>query len=664
MQGPSGTLRPGVAPQLRPPPPPAPAAPTLPDAPPLPGPCVLWYLYGVNRVLAASLIALAAGGAFTIWLFSGGPPCAAPPRSRTRSPPRAGAPDRERTGPHDGDPGPPGARGGRVRGAPRRPRGLRAVRRARLRPPGADGTYRFTDVPVGPLEVLAETPGRKAARATVTLVPGVAAEMILELPAPEPGGGRRPASRRGRGWRPRGGCQKAAGAKGGAPPPPPAEGEPPVGMEDGAPGRREVALRSVAPASIPGPEATPPGAQKNRCGADPSREEQRPGLFSSRSRLMGTRLGLWIGGVGLSGLLAACGSGGTSATTDFGGSMGSGGAGFTFTSRAWSSRPTSMPDGSPTSSRSPGRRDAPRRVAQRRCGPLPRSARGVARAARVRRRAPRTAWRRTTRSSGGGARDPRGERRALDPAYAVLHVGEPVRDTAAAPVVEPVRAGPRFRAQPRPRARPRPRGPGLPGHGRVRRPTGAGPLRVPGGDPRRGPRRAPPRRDRGPRDPQRPRERAGHVRGGRGRGAGHRGDPAEPRGGRRPRGAARPRPRHPARRGRGRLRGASPVRAMGLSHAVAVRDARGRPQRPGHRDGQRPHERAVPRRGGHAPDPRGPRARSRRRERRVARAHRGRRPVLGGRARARLVRRGGSRPLRAGRGVADGRRAEGRRTAT
>ncbi len=49
---------------------------------------------------------------------------------------------------------------------------------------------------------------------------------------------------------------------------------------------------------------------------------------------MGIRLGLWLGGVGLAASLAACGHGGTSSVVDFGGATGSGGAGFTFTSRA------------------------------------------------------------------------------------------------------------------------------------------------------------------------------------------------------------------------------------------------------------------------------------------------------------------------------------------
>ncbi len=143
----------------------------------------------MNRVLAATLIAAAVGGAFALWLGSGGPPARAPtPEQDVLPPPTPPAPRvaaepvptsatliiRLRVA--DGSEVPIEAQAGYERFGVRR-----------LRPPGADGTYRFTDVPVGPLAVLAETPGRKAVRATVTLVAGVPGEVILVLPAGEPG---------------------------------------------------------------------------------------------------------------------------------------------------------------------------------------------------------------------------------------------------------------------------------------------------------------------------------------------------------------------------------------------------------------------------------------------------------------------------------------------
>ncbi len=148
--------------------------------------CGLWYLYGVNRVVAATLIALAAGGGFALWLASGGPPVRGPTPEQDAAPapassnPRVPVEALPTTGTlvvrlvvSDGSAVPPEARAGYERFGARR-----------LRPAGADGTYRFTDVPVGPLEIVAETPGRKPARAPFHLVPGVPGETILVLPAP------------------------------------------------------------------------------------------------------------------------------------------------------------------------------------------------------------------------------------------------------------------------------------------------------------------------------------------------------------------------------------------------------------------------------------------------------------------------------------------------
>lgn len=154
---------------------------------------------------------------------------------------------------------------------------------------------------------------------------------------------------------------------------------------------------------------------------------------------MGTRLGVGIAGLGFALVLASCGHGGTSAGTDFGGSPGSGGAGFTFTSRAAVVATDVDAD---------GREDL---VA------IPRD--GVT---------PCAAW----RNLGGGlyrgapaewlelpalvavledcvAQDDAQLEAGLaihtadapgprDPAYAVLHVGEPVLDPAGPPVVDAI----------------------------------------------------------------------------------------------------------------------------------------------------------------------------------------------------------------------------------
>ena len=57
----------------------------------------------------------------------------------------------------------------------------------RLRKPARDGTFPFTDAPVGRLEVTAEAAGWVADTVPVTLVPGVAAEAVVTLtPAKHP----------------------------------------------------------------------------------------------------------------------------------------------------------------------------------------------------------------------------------------------------------------------------------------------------------------------------------------------------------------------------------------------------------------------------------------------------------------------------------------------
>ena len=51
----------------------------------------------------------------------------------------------------------------------------------RMRAPSPDGTFRFSDAPVGPLEVVAEAKGWRPAKTIVNLDPGVPAETVLTL---------------------------------------------------------------------------------------------------------------------------------------------------------------------------------------------------------------------------------------------------------------------------------------------------------------------------------------------------------------------------------------------------------------------------------------------------------------------------------------------------
>jgi len=53
----------------------------------------------------------------------------------------------------------------------------------RLRKPAKDGTFPFTDAPVGRLDVTAQAAGWVAETVTVNLVPGVAAEAVITLTA-------------------------------------------------------------------------------------------------------------------------------------------------------------------------------------------------------------------------------------------------------------------------------------------------------------------------------------------------------------------------------------------------------------------------------------------------------------------------------------------------
>ena len=61
--------------------------------------------------------------------------------------------------------------------------GYRRFGQSRLRPPGADGTFRFSDAPVGSIEAIAEVEGYEADAVTVILVSGLPTEAVIVLRA-------------------------------------------------------------------------------------------------------------------------------------------------------------------------------------------------------------------------------------------------------------------------------------------------------------------------------------------------------------------------------------------------------------------------------------------------------------------------------------------------
>jgi hypothetical protein len=129
------------------------------------------------------LIALAAAG---LWLWLGGTPTRPPtPEPEPRPPPAPYLPPRPpppttgtlviRLKMDDGTEVPAGAKAGYQRpGGP-----------LRMRAPSPDGTFRFSDAPVGTLDIVAEANGYRTAKNTVNLDPGIPTETILTLtPAP------------------------------------------------------------------------------------------------------------------------------------------------------------------------------------------------------------------------------------------------------------------------------------------------------------------------------------------------------------------------------------------------------------------------------------------------------------------------------------------------
>ena len=59
--------------------------------------------------------------------------------------------------------------------------GYRRFGQKRLRPVGSDGTFRFSDVPVGTVDAIAEVEGYESDTVTVTLVSGMPAEALIVL---------------------------------------------------------------------------------------------------------------------------------------------------------------------------------------------------------------------------------------------------------------------------------------------------------------------------------------------------------------------------------------------------------------------------------------------------------------------------------------------------
>ena len=59
--------------------------------------------------------------------------------------------------------------------------GYRRFGQKRVRSPGSDGTFRFSDVPVGIVEAIAEVEGYESDTVTVTLVSGMPAEALIVL---------------------------------------------------------------------------------------------------------------------------------------------------------------------------------------------------------------------------------------------------------------------------------------------------------------------------------------------------------------------------------------------------------------------------------------------------------------------------------------------------
>jgi hypothetical protein len=133
------------------------------------------------RPVPAILVALVLGGVAWLWIGKpGAPPPAAPSPELDRPPPPPASEIRTRppatTGtlvirvsPSDGKDLPEAARAGYAKyGGP-----------PRMRTRGSDGSFRFTDAPVGPVEVMADVPGYREAKGQVVVQAGVPSETVL-----------------------------------------------------------------------------------------------------------------------------------------------------------------------------------------------------------------------------------------------------------------------------------------------------------------------------------------------------------------------------------------------------------------------------------------------------------------------------------------------------
>ena len=137
------------------------------------------------RPVSTVLLVLVACGAGYLWLGEPGAPPPTAPSPEVDRPPPPPPPSETRTRPlattgtlrirvstEDGKDLPADARAGYAKyGGP-----------PRMRSHDGDGTFLFTDAPVGEIEVIAEAKGYRETRQRVVVQPGVPAETVLVVP--------------------------------------------------------------------------------------------------------------------------------------------------------------------------------------------------------------------------------------------------------------------------------------------------------------------------------------------------------------------------------------------------------------------------------------------------------------------------------------------------
>ena len=65
--------------------------------------------------------------------------------------------------------------------------GYRRFGNRRVRPPATDGTFRFSDAPIGALDLVVEAEGYRAGPVTIRVEPNQTNEAVVVLEALEPG---------------------------------------------------------------------------------------------------------------------------------------------------------------------------------------------------------------------------------------------------------------------------------------------------------------------------------------------------------------------------------------------------------------------------------------------------------------------------------------------